>query len=307
MLQLQKRTFFFYAIIILSFVNCSNSDEIDSTTFNQFSKGSGFFLFNYTAPNFTKTLRVYYHIPENSTSTTPILMVFHGVNRNAKEYRNAFVNAANAKKFIVITPEFSEQNFPTGDGYALGNVYIDGDNPSSNSLNPEAQWTFSIIEPLFNFIKNQLQNSNTDYSIFGHSAGAQFAHRFLMFKPINRANQIVISAAGWYTFPSKLIPFPYGLQNSILENSSAENFFAKNIFVQVGSLDNKTNDANLRHNFYADAQGLHRLERTQNFVDFCKQEAETAKFEINWTFHIHQNADHNYILAAQNAANLLFN
>lgn len=307
MQQLFKKQLFFYVLLCVFFISCDDDTQLDNTTLNQNSKGKGVFLYKYVASNFSKTLRIYYQIPENATSSTPILMVFHGDNRNAKDYRDAFVNASNAKNFIVIAPEFSEQNFPKSDQYNLGNVYLDGDNPTSNSLKPTSQWTFSIIEPLFDYVKNQLQNTNNTYLIFGHSAGAQFAHRFLMLKPNNRANQIVISAAGWYTFPDKNSPFPYGLKNSILETTSLKSFFSKPIFVQVGEFDNNPNDASLRRNELADEQGLHRFERTKNYFNFCKQQAEIAAFEFNWTFHIHKNSDHNYNLAAQNAAFLLFN
>lgn len=307
MCKFQKATHFFSLFLFLLLVKCSNTNEIDDTTLNQLSRGGGFFLYNYNASNDDKTFRVYYHIPENVTSSSPILMVFHGVNRNAQDYRDAFINTANIKNVIVIAPEFSEQNFPNGDGYALGNVYVDGDNPSSTTLNLESQWSLSIVEPLFDYVKIQLQNTNNTYSIFGHSAGAQFTHRFLMFKPNNRARKSVISAAGWYTFPNITIPFPYGLKNSILDNSLTNSFYSKEIFIQVGALDNNPNDSNLRHNIYADVQGLHRLERAINYFYFCKQQAESNSFAFNWTQQIHENADHNYILASQNASNLLFN
>ena len=37
--------------------------------------------------------------------------------------------------------------------------------------------------------------------LFGHSAGSQVAHRFLLFKPTNKTNKVILSAAGWYTVP----------------------------------------------------------------------------------------------------------
>lgn len=294
-------------LISMLFFGCNTDGSTNQNELNSATTGSGFVLYNYSVANYSKTLRIFYYIPQNATSSTPILFAFHGVNRNADAYRNALINKSNALNFIIIAPEFSDQNFPTGDGYALGNVYIDGDNPTVNSLNPESNWSFSIVEPMFDFFKKQLKNSSTSYTIFGHSAGAQFAHRFLMFKPNNRASQIVISAAGWYTFPDKTVPFPYGTKNSILENKSTEIFFAKNVFVQVGELDNNPNDSNLRHNFFADAQGLQRVERATNFYNFCKQQAEIANFDFNWTFHIQNNASHNFITASENAAELLFN
>lgn len=294
-------------LISIIFFGCNSNESTNQNDLNSATTGSGFVLYNYSVANYSKTLRIFYYIPQNATSSTPILFAFHGVNRNADDYRNALISKSNALNFIVIAPEFSDQNFPTGDGYALGNVYVDGDNPTENSLNPESNWSLSIVEPIFDFFKTKLGNSSTSYKIFGHSAGAQFAHRFLMFKPNNRANKTVISAAGWYTFPDNSTPFPYGFKNSILENKSMKIFFSKNVIVQVGELDNNPNDSNLRHNIFADAQGLQRLERATNFYNFCKDQAENTIFDFNWTFHIQKNASHNFIVASENAAELLFN
>ena len=60
---------------------------------------------------------------------------------------------ANENSFIVIAPEFSSEHYPElGDDYLMGNVYIDGDNPTTESRNPENEWTFSVIEPLFDLM-----------------------------------------------------------------------------------------------------------------------------------------------------------
>jgi pimeloyl-ACP methyl ester carboxylesterase len=232
--------------------------------------------------------------------------VLHGTERNANQYRNAIIVKAESKGFIVIAPEFSEQNFPGGDAYNLGNVFEDGDNPSANTLNPENEWTFSIIEPLFDYVKTQINNNNTQYHVFGHSAGAQFVHRFLMFKPTARVANAVISAAGWYTFPNNVV-YPYGQSQSPLENMSISSFLSKKVFVQVGQFDNNPNDAGLRHTVLADAQGLNRKDRAENYYDFCQQLALNSNITFNWAFNSVANADHDYIKASENAANLIFN
>ena len=208
--------------------------------------------------------------------------------------------------FIVIVPEFSEANFPGGDQYNLGNVYVDGDNPTANTLNPESEWAFSVIEPLFDYVKTQLGNTNNTYKIFGHSAGAQFAHRFLMFKPNNRAVKTVLSAAGWYTFPDLTIGFPYGFNNSILQNSSRDIFLSKIITVQIGENDNNPNASGLRRNEIVDMQGTNRLDRAVNFFDFCEQSAQALNIDFNWSFSLRPNANHDYTSAAQDAAIILF-
>lgn len=294
-------------ITALCLLGCSEDDNLNNTELSDTITGTGYTLYDYNSINFSKTLKIYYHIPDDKTADTPILLVFHGAGRNASDYRNALIEKANELHFIVVAPQFSTANFPGGDQYNLGNVYQDGDNPSAATLNPEDQWSFSIVEPLFDYFKNQINNSNTSYKMFGHSAGAQFAHRFLMFKPNNRANASVISAAGWYTVPDASVDFPYGIHNSILLNSPLDLFLGKTITVQVGSNDNDPNASALRHNSFADAQGLNRLDRAQYFYNEALELAETNSFDFNWEFHINEGADHNFALAAQNAADLIFN
>ena len=71
------------------------------------------------------------------------------------------ISKANQYNFIVIVPEFSNTNFSGGDTYNLENVFIDGDNPSASTLNPEEAWTFSVIEPLIDYIKQNLNNNSS--------------------------------------------------------------------------------------------------------------------------------------------------
>ncbi|EAZ95248.1 hypothetical protein FBBAL38_09674 [Flavobacteria bacterium BAL38] len=297
---------FFFILISCSKDEVSKNADI-ATPIDNLSTGSGLFTFTYNVVSFNKTMNIYYYIPENKTASTPILFVFHGTERNASDYRNTLITKAQLLGFIVIAPEFSEQNFPGGDGYNLGNVFIDGDNPSASSLNPESEWTFSIIEPLFDFVKTQINNTNGTYYMFGHSAGGQFVHRFLMFNPIARVEKAVVSASGWYTFPTNTIVFPYGTNQSPLENMSSSLFFDKKVYVQVGENDDDPNAAGLRHNSFADAQGLNRKERAINYFQFCEQLATTNAMNFNWTFRIVSNANHDYNEAAENAVSSLFN
>ena len=109
-------------------------------------------------------------------------MVLHGGSRNANDYRDAFIEKSNSLGFIVVAPEFSHASFPGGDSYNLGNIFVDGDNPTSETLNPEYEWSFSIFDPLFTYVKDLTNNTSQTYDVFGNSAGGQVAHRLLLFK-----------------------------------------------------------------------------------------------------------------------------
>jgi hypothetical protein len=311
LLKFKTKLFYCFVINLLFLFSCTvhSDSEVNAlnSNFNQTTIGTGSFDFSYQSPTSGKVLKVYYHIPETRTNQSKVLLVFHGVNRNALDYRNALISKANQYNFILIVPEFSTTNFPGPNGYNYGNVYQDGENPTVNALNPESSWSFSIVEPLFDYVKSNLGNNNNFYYIFGHSAGAQFVHRLFMFKPQVRALKSVISAAGVYTFPNISINFPYGYNQSILLNSNKAQLYGKNVYLQVGSLDNNPNSSNLLHNVWADAQGLHRLERATNFFNFCQLDAQNLNLEFNWTFMVRPNATHDYISAGNHAAEILFN
>lgn len=304
---------YFILFLALVFYSCNDKDEIETGNSVQYepldnlSEGSGVFSYTYTTTQISKKIAVYYYIPQDKTPVTPIVFVFHGAERNAEDYRNAMVAKADQFGFIIIAPQFSEQNFPGGDGYNLGNVFIDGDNPSLETLNPEEEWAFSIVEPVFDYVKNQINNTNLTYNAFGHSAGGQFIHRFIMFKPAARVDKVVASGSGWYTFPDKSISFPYGFNKCSLEDLSLLNLLTKELYIQVGEKDNNPDAAGLRHNIYADAQGLNRKERATHFFQYAQHLAQDEGLPFNWIFHTIPDEDHSYILASENAANLLFN
>ncbi|MDC0463234.1 hypothetical protein OAT58_01510 [Flavobacteriaceae bacterium] len=298
-------------IIITLFYSCSSKNDgligLDNfTELNSQSEGSGTFPFVYNS-NTNKSLDVYCHIPENSDSSTPIVFLFHGNNRNANEYRNSLVAKANLYGFILLVPEFTTTQFPGGDGYNLGNVFTDGDNPSASSLNNESEWAFSVIEPLFTYAIQNLNNQSSKYHIIGHSAGAQFAHRFLFFKPLARIDKMVASAAGWYTTLDLETNFPYGINASPLEDINFSLLFSKQLTILVGSNDNDPNSSALRHNSIVDLQGLNRLDRAISFYNNAQSKAADLNVNFEWDFVINPNEDHNYLIAVSKASDIIFN
>ena len=269
----------------------------------EISIGSGTFIFSFNNID----VEVFYNVPAAYTASSKVVFALHGGSRDAEGVRNNMIQKSIEYNFVLIAPKFSSQNFSLGDGYNLGNVYEDGDNPSTSTLNVEEEWSFSIIEPLFDSVVSSLSLIEEKYNLFGFSAGAQFVHRFIQFKPNARFNKVVAGAAGWYTVPDNNIPFPYGLDNSILTNTNLSNLLSKDLYIQVGALDNDPNSVGLRHNEYADAQGLNRVTRAVHFFESGQNIAESNNYNLNWSLHIIQGAGHNLIPNADNACDLMFN
>lgn len=263
---------------------------------------TGSFTFIPNAPLNTKPVEIFYHIPAGNVATMPILMSFHGVERNGSDYRNYWIAMANANGFMVFAPEFSEANYPTGDSYQSANIFDDGDNPSPSTYNPNNEWTFSIIDPLFESIKTAVSGTQQVYNAWGHSAGAQFLHRFVMYLPNSKLDVAVCSNAGWYTVPEFSVNFPYGLNNSQLSNATLISAFSKKLIVHLGLNDTDPNAPALRRNSIVDnQQGTHRLVRGRYFFNTSTTTATNMSVPFRWEKHEVAGISHNAQLMANNA------
>ena len=296
----------FVIVLMIAFAACSKktpTTQVDATI-----QGTNFFNFTYAGLT-QKPIKVFYHIPQGDKTTMPILLIFHGDERNAEDYRNWCIAYANQYHFMVFAPEFTDQNFSGASGYAIGNVYTDGNNPTPLTLIPQDQWTFSYIEPLFDHIKAASGSARNTYKIFGHSGGGQFVHRFVMFKTNARYDTAVAANSGWYTVanPSINYPnYPYGISNSPLATVNPNNYFSRRLIVSVGQLDTNSNDSSLRHNTASDAQGLNRFDRANYFYQKSQVYATSTNAIFNWRFNIVPNSGHNAQLMMDAAVKLLF-
>lgn len=220
-----------------------------------------------------KTVPVWYYLPEATTTETPILIVMHGVNRDADRYRDEWTPHAQKQHFIVIAPEFTVREFPGNDNYSLGSMK-DGKGSDTSS--------FSFIEPIFDLAKSSTGNRSERYFLFGHSAGAQFVHRYLYFVPEARVAKAVSANAGWWTLPDREVDFPYGLRGSSIDDAKLKSMLQRNLFVLLGTADIDPDDKNLRRTPEAMAQGPHRFARGHTFFDAGKRQAEALGVSLGW-------------------------
>ena len=299
-----KKHFIILISLIIIVTSCSkdNIQTVDSAIFN-----SGINKFIYLYPELPqKPLNVFYNIPSGDRKNMPIVLIFHGEERNAIDYRDIWINASNKYGFIVFAPEFNTVDFPGGSSYIIGNVYKDGNYPTPQTLNNENLWTFSIIEPLFDFIKTKTGSTVETYSMFGHSGGGQFVHRYVLFKPNARINKAIAANSGWYSVPDGIANYPYGIMNSPLSLIAPNSYFEKQLYITVGELDNNGSDSSLRHNTASDLQGLNRLERANYFYTNSQSYALKMNSKFNWKFHIVSNSGHDPTKMSNDAINLLF-
>ena len=138
--------------------------------------------------------------------------------------------------------------------------------------------------------------------IYGHSAGAQFVHRFLYYKSELRATRFVAANAGWYTLPLNDFEYPYGLVDAGIDEAQLSRIFASNLIVLVGTKDTDVDGKSLRKTPEAQQQGPHRLARGMTMYRTAKARAEALGLEFNWQIFFVKDAHHSNAKMAPTAA-----
>ena len=223
-------------------------------------------------------LEVRLFVPEAVTGETPVVIVMHGASRDAPRYFDDWSRAAEEQGFIVAVPHFTEADFRGSRRYNLGHVFSSDD----GKLRAEDRWTFSAIEPLFDEVATRTGTRRTGYTLFGHSAGSQFAHRFLYFMADNRVERAILANAGWYTMPDPGIDFPYGTRDTGIGEGDLRRVFATDVIVLLGDSDVDTKDDTLRQTPEAQLQGPHRFARGQTFYRVAQARAKSLDTEFTW-------------------------
>ena len=235
--------------------------------------GAGQFDFDDTCSG--HRISVSYYCPPGISRNSKVLFVMHGVHRNANKYRDTWIRLVHQHDVLLVAPEFSKEQFPGCKGYNLGNVREDSEALTENSA-------FAILERLFDQVRQTMNLTTEEYLLYGHSAGAQFVHRAMMFLDSPRVRIAVAANAGWYTLPTFQIQFPYGLQNSPCSTKQLRVVLEKRLVILLGEQDTERADQHLRMTQPAKQQGRHRYERGQTAFRIARETATAMKTRFHW-------------------------
>jgi len=273
--------------------------------FNKMNLKTGSHKVDYIDPNQRpdRPVTIWYHKPVKMNGDTRVIFIMPGLKRNAKEA--LYIWAAlcgGTKTFLLLVPEFPTEHFPRIEDYILGNMIS-----ANGKLKAESEWTFSIIEKIFDTIVASNNLNTSGYIIFGHSAGAQFVHRMVMFMPNARIETAIAANAGFYTMPQFDVDFPYGLQKSPAIPEGLNMAFSKRLIVLLGTADNDPNHKYLRNTPETIAQGRHRFERGCNFFDLAKSIASELGANFQWQIKTVANVGHDKLKMSEFALNIITN
>lgn len=221
-------------------------------------------------------MRVFLHRPPGWQTDGRVLLVLHGLQRDADRYLAQWAPQADAAKLLVVAPEFSRALFPTVASYNWGNVVTQALVP-----NPPEAWTFGAIDRIWQAVRARTGATRPGYALFGHSAGAQFVHRYLLLAEASQAEAIITANAGSYTMPVRDVAFPFGLGGTSVPDERLAAAFARPVTVLLGADDVDPNHRSIPRQPGAMAQGPHRLARGMRFY----AEARAVAWRLGVPFH----------------------
>jgi dienelactone hydrolase len=223
-----------------------------------------------------RSLTVYTYKPA-AYKDGPMIVVFHGLARNAEEYRDQARGMADRFGALLAAPEFDEDRFPFQKYTRGGLVRDDG------TIAPRAEWTWSLVPRLAGELRRREGRPEMPYYLIGYSAGGQFVERMAGFVATG-ARRLVAANPGGYVFPTIDAPFPYGFGGLTVELAREEvirRYLAQPLTIYLGTQDD-ARDADLDKTSGADRQGRNRLERGRNAYATARRLAESKGWSFQW-------------------------
>ena len=274
--------YFSKILLLLVLPMYTNAAEIHQTTFAYWNKPD---------------VEIYYITPDVINENTKVLFVIHGNSRNAEEYLSAWIPYVLNKNVIVAAPQFSKIDFR----YFFLLEMAESSGKVNNNKNDYINNSISLF---FNYIKSKFSLSTKAYSMFGHSAGAQFTHRYMLLSMDTRISNSVIANAGWYTFLTN-DEFPYGIKNSpiSISNEQIKWFMSNKVNLLIGSDDVGFQSVNSSKG--ANMQGITRVDRAANYFDSLIMNAENRDYALRWNYRVLESVDHDFKKVTPFAAQIL--
>ena len=231
---------------------------------------------DYEFANGTEPIRVFAYKPATYRDG-PLVVVFHGVARNAEDYRNFAINLAERARVLVVTPLFDRERFPP-ERYQRGGITLAGE------PQPREAWTYAIIPRLVADVRAKEGTPDLPCFDLGHSAGGQFLVRLAAFLPEGPV-RIIAANPGSHLFPTRDAEFGYGfggLPAEWSDDESLRRYLAAPLTFYLGTADTDPNAKSLDRSDAALRQGNSRYERGHACFAFARALAAQRGWTFGW-------------------------
>jgi poly(3-hydroxybutyrate) depolymerase len=224
----------------------------------------------------TNAITVFTYKP-TSYSNGPLVLVFHGMLRNAEEYCHNAVPLAERFHVLIAAPLFDTNRF-SNDDYNRGGIFKNG------VVQPREKWTFARVPEIVSALRASEGKTALPFWIMGHSGGGQFVMRLAGMYP-TAAQRIVAANPGTDLFPRRDWDFGFGfgnLPNALSDDAALQRFLAAPLTLYLGRGDVDPNHPELDRSVGAEREGAYRLARGRNCFDFAQNLARHRGWKFNW-------------------------
>ncbi len=221
------------------------------------------------------TLEVFTYRPLHCAQPS-VLVVLHGNGRGASSYRNSAKPVAEQSCFVVYSPLFDRDRFPSW-SYHRGGLFEDGE------LRDDEDWTVNAVDDMVDWIRRR-EGGDTPVYLFGHSAGAQYLSRVAAYAPPANVERIVLANPSTYVMPARDWAAPYGfggLPDALSSDAAILAYLAAPVTIYLGQED--TGEEDLTRGELPDRQGDNRLDRGRRAFEYARSVAEQNGWPFGWT------------------------
>ncbi len=226
--------------------------------------------------NGTNAITVFTYKPK-AYHNGPLVVVFHGLLRNAEEYCRFAIPLAERFNALIAAPLFDTNRYSNED-YQRGGVIQKG------VVQPPENWTYFRLPGIVNAVRERENNRALPYFFIGHSGGGQFAMRLAALYPMD-AQRIVAANPGSDLFPRRDWKFGYGfggLPQNLSDDAALQKYLAAPLTLCLGLEDIDPQHPELDRTAAAEREGAFRLERGRACFAFAQKLAQARGWKFNW-------------------------
>jgi pimeloyl-ACP methyl ester carboxylesterase len=224
-------------------------------------------------------LTFFSHVPDNLDRTAPLFVAVHGTGRDPEAYVRGFAGQAKSASLALLAPLFDEWRYSHYQAIERERGGYRAD---------------LALQTMVASLKTSLGITSPQILLYGHSGGAQFAHRYMMAHP-QEVTAVAVSAAGYYTWPDPSLSYPLGLQDPGRDGAPTfepAEFLRVPAAVFVGSGDIIRDE-----DFYTgprvdELQGRTRVARGKIWVEKMQAAARAGGYDTPYNYEVITGARH---------------
>lgn len=232
-------------------------------------------------------LKVFAYKPRQY-SDGPMIMVFHGVLRNAEEYRDDSIEMGDRFNALIVAPLFDSQSFPMIK-YQFGGIVVEG------KATAPGDWTGEYVNRIARSVREREGRPDLPLYLIGHSGGGQFLIRMSGFVKTD-AKRIVVANPGTLLFPTRDAEYPFGfggLPDVLQTDEWLRTYLAQPLTIYLGDKDIER-DEYLPDSPAAEAQGHVRFERGKNAYMAARKLATEKNWPFGWRLIVADGVEHDH-------------